>query len=63
MTVAVDGLPLHTPGRQAGEIVLSGLPFQGRILMGKDILLAGEVLDRLGDWTRRLLPSRRINLS
>ena len=57
MTVTVDGLPLHTPGRQVGEIVLSGLPFQGRFLIGKDTLLTGEVLDKLEDWTGRgLLP-------
>ena len=55
MTVAIDGLPLHTPGRQAGEIVLSGLPFQGRFLVGKDTLFTGEVLDRLEGW-RSLLP-------
>ena len=61
MTAVVDGLPLHTPGRQAGEIVLSGLPFQGTFLVGKstflkDTFFTGEVLDRLGDWTGRLLP-------
>jgi len=55
VTVAVDGLPLHTPGRQGGEIVLSGLPFQGRFLIGKDTLLTGEVLDKLDDWTGRVL--------
>ena len=51
MTVAIDGLPLHTPGRQVGEIVLSGLPFQGRFVIGKDTLLTDEVLDNLEDWT------------
>lgn len=56
MTVAVDGLPLHTPGRRAGEIVLSGLPFRGRFLIGKDTLFTGEVLDSLEDWTGGLLP-------
>jgi hypothetical protein len=56
VTVAIDGLPLHTPGRQAGEIVLSGLPFQGRLLIGKKTFLTGEVLDSLEDWTGRLLP-------
>lgn len=56
MIVAVDGLPLHTPGRPGGEIVLSGLPFEGRILVGKDMLFTGEVLDKLEDWTGGLLP-------
>ena len=59
MTVAIDGLPLHTPGRQVGEIVLSGLPFQGKFFVGKDTLLAGDVLlDKLEDWTGQglLLP-------
>ena len=51
MTVAIDGLPLHTPGHQVGEIVLSGLPFQGKILIGKNTLLTDGVLDKLEDWT------------
>lgn len=51
MTLSVDGLPLHTPGHEVGEIVLSGLPFQGKFLVGKDTLLIGEVLDKLEDWT------------
>ena len=55
MTVAIDGLPLHTPGRQVGEIVLSGLPFQGKFLVGKNTLLTGEVLEKLEDWTDRVL--------
>jgi hypothetical protein len=54
VTVAIDGLPLHTPGRQVGEIVLSGLPFQGRFLVGKNTLLTGEGLDKLEDWTGRV---------
>jgi len=56
VTASVDGLPLHTPGRQAGEIVFSGLPFQGRLLIGKDKFFTGEVLDGLENWTGRLLP-------
>lgn len=56
MTVAVDGLPLHTPGRPGGEIVLTGLPFQGRLLIGKKSVFTGEVPNMLEDWLGRLLP-------
>ncbi|CAA7263313.1 unnamed protein product [Cyclocybe aegerita] len=38
VTVAVEGLPLHGPGRKAGEVVLSGLPFQGSVLVRKKSL-------------------------
>lgn len=58
-TIAVDGFPLQTPGRQAGEIVLSGLPFRGRLLIGKKSVFTGEVpglKDMLEDWAGRLLP-------
>ncbi|KDR76936.1 hypothetical protein GALMADRAFT_119991 [Galerina marginata CBS 339.88] len=53
VTVAVDGLPLHGPGRKSGEVVLSGLPFQGNVHVGKKSLFMGEtrelqqVMDRL----------------
>ncbi|KAF8812840.1 hypothetical protein BYT27DRAFT_7159005 [Phlegmacium glaucopus] len=56
VTVAVDGLPLHTPGRKAGEIALSGLPFQGRLLVGKNSFFSGELLglkNILDDWAGR----------
>lgn len=56
MTVAIDGLPLHTPGHQPGEIVLSGLPFEGKFLVGRKFLFADEVPDGLEDWTGHLLP-------
>jgi hypothetical protein len=56
VTVAVDGLPLHTPGRPAGEIVLSGLPFQGRLLIGKTSIFTGEVPNMLEDRLGGLLP-------
>ncbi|KAF8961431.1 hypothetical protein BDZ97DRAFT_1703298 [Flammula alnicola] len=54
VTVTVEGLPLHGPGRKDGEIVLSGLPFQGSVRIGKRSLLMGhepnleQVLDNLG---------------
>lgn len=54
VTVAVDGLPLHTPGRKAGEIVFSGLPFHGRVPIGKKSLFTDELDLRLktmlDDW-------------
>lgn len=31
VAVAVEGLPLNTPGRKTDEIVLAGLPFQGSV--------------------------------
>ncbi|KAF8153282.1 hypothetical protein B0H34DRAFT_800501 [Crassisporium funariophilum] len=43
VTVAVDGLPLHGPGHKAGEIVLSGLPFQGTVLVGKKSFIIDQL--------------------
>ncbi|PPQ93049.1 hypothetical protein CVT25_011925 [Psilocybe cyanescens] len=42
VNVAVEGLPLHGPGRKVGEVVLSGLPFQGNVQVGKKSFLVGE---------------------
>lgn len=47
MTVEIDGLPLHVPGRKVGEIVLAGLPFQGRFRVEKKGLLT-DVDELLG---------------
>uniref|UniRef100_A0A8H7XTY0 Uncharacterized protein n=1 Tax=Psilocybe cubensis TaxID=181762 RepID=A0A8H7XTY0_PSICU len=42
VNIAVAGLPLQGPGRKVGEIVLSGLPFQGNVQVGKKSFLVGE---------------------
>jgi hypothetical protein len=47
VTVEIDGLPLHAPGRKAGEIVLTGLPFQGMFRVEKKGLVT-DVDELLG---------------
>ncbi|KAF8909742.1 hypothetical protein CPB84DRAFT_1673342 [Gymnopilus junonius] len=42
VAVEVEGLPLSGPGRKTAEIVLSGLPFQGNVHVGKKSLFMSE---------------------
>ena len=56
MTVAIDGLPLHTPGRKTGEVIFAGLPFQGNLLVGKKSFFTNELLEFrnvLDNWAGR----------
>lgn len=52
VTVDVQGLPLHGPGKSTEAIELTGLPFHGSLLVGKKSMLAHNLnpLRKILDW-------------
>ena len=50
---------MNTPDHKTGEIVLSGLPFQGSVPVGKKGFFTGEQVElknMLDDWADRQVP-------